>query len=1374
MRYKNYIFLIFSLFIFCIFSNVVYGYNLKLEARYVGNSSDTSFQPLSFFLSAKASQKSQDQYNTYSECKDSSGYVVSSSKSVSSAHKTSTIKTCSDLFDADKNQPTTANYISRSYNFYAYDVLTTKYWTSDSKTSANHITDPYIATSYLTYPGLISYNNTSYITSGGNARAYIAIAGNPSLNTSKIHNIEGEKVKNKFKILNGINIEELVIQSGDLQSIENTIGNITPDSEGKVYIRFSAVNWTKWGSYIERSSYGVTKPTTNEYMDTAWKFYTVTQMTGTNSRWSPLTRGCSAWKGSNDTDGWCDDSNAPYSTLNEYDNILQIPYNNRDRKVYVRHINAETGQLIPNAGNTSSANGIPVSSGSISYNPYGLSSQEYYSISPTQSITLKKTSLNSVNNRKLNYVGYKKSTDKNQNSAISRLVGLSGYTGTSTTATVAVSNIPDYTFVDFYYTLEPAIPALDLKGRLLFTSQDSEYKESTSSDETDYIPSGKSLLPYISNAYPYMLDNLKYKNEDATIPVTYSTYHYEYWKETYTWKKVDNDIDPKTGKPEVIDGKDYTWEHTGYSYNDNHYIVLNQNNGAYTYYDDGRVNYKEYTHTITTSHTVYVPVRYYKITNIDMWRMTNATLKDYNSNVGGKLFSDGKDEYNVSTSSSYYDRSQAYIVSPTYNSSASCSDDAASRSDMEHNANCIVTTNVYNSYANIDSAKQIVQATSLTNVAQSVTDGPSITSKTINLVDATTVTSDYTANTKYFVAPGKIVTKTGYSDNNNMSILLTNLSDFDTSINIPDDRVNGIRNPWASISYSKYTITDGSGGNIDADYELNGNLNPDKDLNNVSDNYNVSDDAKKPNNKVNILTPVALTYPTVTTQAFVNHTDINTTAIIQKNADFTITPQVTTDGAGYGVDTYEFVRNFYITLDFDIVEAKIIDSSGKVKQNIGTVSSGSVIKIPKGYILKAKSTNDVGSTAVGQLKNSIHIVVSAYNTPQTLENDVAYNAANYIDEDSNKKYLDGGFRQASYYGRNDVKNDAYHMAYFDSNTTNLSRIYDFKITDCADVDFKDVFRNLAIDGKINSITGKVYYAGINKWDMTSGVSENEIKLRTDLGKATLITPLRILPLGPYKHDPTTYLNAPKLGYRFSFDLKTTGYLPSGNNSYRQIQITPSYYYISKDGKTFNKNIELYYKNSINKYIPLNGSNYTIYFTPNDGYRNTYNENETPVLDSMSTKLEGLNIGTDTGTVILNTKMMSTSNDRFIQAWYGDFKLPNFTIAIDKGIKDISNESIKKDGYIGVVFTIKCLDYENGKLVRTTSYNQNDKVATNQNNTSEWDYEGYLGFRSPGNDATNITLQLEKGTWYIDNAVYQNIKGTVVLYDTDQRAALDFD
>ena len=112
-------------------------------------------------------------------------------------------------------------------------------------------------------------------------------------------------------------------------------------------------------------------------------------------------------------------------------------------------------------------------------------------------------------------------------------------------------------------------------------------------------------------------------------------------------------------------------------------------------------------------------------------------------------------------------------------------------------------------------------------------------------------------------------------------------------------------------------------------------------------------------------------------------------------------------------------------------------------------------------------------------------------------------------------------------------------------------------------------------------------------------------------------------------------------------------------------------------------------------------------------------------------------------------------------------MPNSTIAVK--VDNNGNYDINKpltNGYIGVVFDIKAHESNGVDLV----YGKNSYKG--QTNTSQWDYEGYLGLSNPGN-SYSTSMKLEKGTWKIDNDTYNKIKGTVILYDTDTRASNDF-
>ena len=220
---------------------------------------------------------------------------------------------------------------------------------------------------------------------------------------------------------------------------------------------------------------------------------------------------------------------------------------------------------------------------------------------------------------------------------------------------------------------------------------------------------------------------------------------------------------------------------------------------------------------------------------------------------------------------------------------------------------------------------------------------------------------------------------------------------------------------------------------------------------------------------------------------------------------------------------------------------------------------------------------------------------------------------------------------------------------------------------------------------------------------------------------------------------------------------------------RKIKIKPTYYYLSKDGSQVIKDITLYYKDETDKYKKFVGSGYNIYFTPDDGSRYT-NDLYASNTSYLSKKLESLNIGNSSGEFYLKDNMMALDDTGYIQTWFGEFKLPNTTIAVKNGD---SIQNALTDGYIGVKFEITCYD---SKLNETISYNTLNKSASSAVNTTQWDYEGYLGFSNPGqevNKDSSLRIQLEKGIWIIDSQqLYDFVKGTVILYDIDARAADD--
>lgn len=614
-------------------------------------------------------------------------------------------------------------------------------------------------------------------------------------------------------------------------------------------------------------------------------------------------------------------------------------------------------------------------------------------------------------------------------------------------------------------------------------------------------------------------------------------------------------------------------------------------------------------------------------------------------------------------------------------------------------------------------------------------------------------------------------------------------SDFDTNENnkyIPLKKYNGVRNPKLSANYQAINVMNGgkaTSGSIGYRYAKN---------------------------KINIIVynPLELDTIKVTSKEIIDHTPSSSTEqnVIQKNADFTVSFG-TKGSSQYATitDTSNYLDYYYLIFDIDVVlksdyqVKKRTDNEFTGLQTISSgskVEAGSLIKINKGdkKFNAIASSNEVGKDIVSQVQNNVILIGVTNNMPsEALENlifsnavkkyvvkndtieekyintTISTNRVNFVDYcDAN--YENRQYHEKQYTSWHDMYSDAYYFAMARAETTNVGRIYDFKVTDCSDIDYKSVFRKSSAANNINDLTGVQYFSGVKLFNIYT----NEINSLEDRGEINISgsSAKKILPLGPYKNTNTSYVNAPKMGYRISFDLKTSGFFDGKGGYTREILIQPSYYYISKDGTKFDNNINLYYKNSDGKYDKFSGSDYTIYFKPKDGYRSVANSVTAGNTSGMSEQLEPLAVGSTSG-FTLNSKMMSTADNNFIQAWYGEFKLPNSTIAV-KG-SDVSKPYT--NGYIGVVFKITSIDKDsNNKIIRELSYNQNNNNADEdkKDNTTQWDYEGYLGFTNYGNKVDSITLQLEKGDWKIDDSRYQDIKGTVVLYDTDNRASNDFD
>ena len=636
---------------------------------------------------------------------------------------------------------------------------------------------------------------------------------------------------------------------------------------------------------------------------------------------------------------------------------------------------------------------------------------------------------------------------------------------------------------------------------------------------------------------------------------------------------------------------------------------------------------------------------------------------------------------------------------------------------------------------------------------------------------------------------------------NNFTSKKTTKDDFTvTKFKVPDNRYNGLRQPKLTASY--------------VSYHVDSNRNITKGGSSTQDCKNIF--------RVIVYNEIVLKDISVTSSGVVDQTTEGTTTnnVMQKNADFSLSFGAK-ESIFYGnkiiPDTGIYVDHYYIVFDIDVILNQDVlavynsnngyNEDNVIKKSGNVVPAKSWIKVSNNSSeFRAKaSSGAVDQDIVSQVQNKVMVIAVAGNIPKNndfkktleefvLSNETAICITNtkkdsetrYINksEKTNKinftkqcdvQYTEDNSNHKDYYIATKMYEDAWYMVKATATTENIGRIYDFKITDCSDIDYKSVFRRSSTINSVNDLTGITYFSGIKRLDIYSNDS-NTLVNRDGIDISNSASKL-ILPLGPYKNTNISYVAAPKLGYRISFDLKTSGlYNPdSSSGNTRVIEITPSYYYLSKKGD-IKDNIQLYYKNSQGKYVNLENEAYTMYFKPNDGYRFNSNLKYTNETKYMSDKLQAISVSNNKS-FELNKNMMSiNSSNNFIQAWYGEFKLPNSTIVAE-------NNNISKplsDGYIGVKFNIKCVDKnKDGNVIRTISYNQNnrndkDSSGRIRQNTTQWDYEGYLGFNSPGNEANGLKLQLENGTLNINNDIYNKIKGTVVLFDIDNRAANDFD
>lgn len=610
-----------------------------------------------------------------------------------------------------------------------------------------------------------------------------------------------------------------------------------------------------------------------------------------------------------------------------------------------------------------------------------------------------------------------------------------------------------------------------------------------------------------------------------------------------------------------------------------------------------------------------------------------------------------------------------------------------------------------------------------------------------------------------------------------------------SNITIDTNAYNGVKSAYATVKYKAVNIgiTDFSYYSNISPYLKEGSsssvLGGDKSNNESGDYERTTKDSVKKkeystnSSYVNVYAPLSLSIYKVNGINTVDHTTgKDKSTLIQNNAKLKVEVKINTLRS-YPKMSIQHIKDKYLGAYYYKFGFKV-DYNGKTYESGSWIRGGESIEV---LVNDSRLDNDNNTTTsvVSDYMNEIVCMAVTKNIPSYKNEDLTtiydhYSSSNEITiptdcKDSNETTTNNEWSE-TLKSNNKVKQDAYYAVKATKIIASIGRIYDFRITDCTDVDFKSVFRDSSKSG-VNSLSGIVYFSGIKELEIFNSSTSNVLTNRK--------SPYTI-PLGPYKHTNSNYVDAPKMGYRISFDVKTTGkYVTTSkaanelNSKYQKyVKITPSYYYIKKDGTGYNENITLYYKNSSNKYVKFIDSGFKISYKPNDGYRNVTNLGITNITDMFTDKYVTLDVSSKDG-FNLNIDSMCTNYSGYVQSWYGEFKLPNTTIAVADG------GSVTKpltDGYIGVKFDIKCI-YIYDTQTTEVSYNTPNKNASGTN-TTQWDYEGYLGFKNAGKDVTGndgLYLQFPKGKLMISSQdIYEKIRGTVVFFDLDNRASNDFE
>lgn len=339
----------------------------------------------------------------------------------------------------------------------------------------------------------------------------------------------------------------------------------------------------------------------------------------------------------------------------------------------------------------------------------------------------------------------------------------------------------------------------------------------------------------------------------------------------------------------------------------------------------------------------------------------------------------------------------------------------------------------------------------------------------------------------------------------------------------------------------------------------------------------------------------------------------------------------------------------------------------------------------------------------------------------------------------------------------------------------IGRVYDFKITDIADYRWENVFRKQI---------GRPETTGNNYWVGPFGIDGDP--------RGNLMP--YMLPIRPGSHPVQGFGNvAVKTGYLFRFDLKTKGNMFGGQDG---IRITPSFYVVSRDGKS-RQEVDLYYhrgqerlirigseQDLEKRYVVLNERlrnvpgtelgdtaryRYANELTAEERGRRTLAEYMVQQTEQESRRKTWVGrydwmILPDSIRTLIGPKTdlpASVNADRAlasVQRWYGEYSLPADVYAVPKGTDleavarqqslDEKSPVFLRDGYIVVNFNIETL--------RNGNVNEPYLQYIHAPLMNQWKLEGF----------DTRLLNGQGNTWPL-------MDGDVVFYDAGRSSRDDF-